>query len=226
MMGMHVRDLPPRTQENLKALWTITERTGGPASLGELAQRTGQKASTTSEAVKRLAERGFVVHERYLGVTLTETGRRLAIAMVRRHRLLETFLVTVLGYTWDEVHDDADLLEHGASDRLVDRIDAYLGHPRRDPHGDPIPDAAGVVEQLPDTTLLSAPVGQPVTVEQIHDGDPELLRYLARHGIRPGVTVTVRQAPVAGLLQLETGEDGDGVVAVAETAAGAITVRL
>ena len=104
-----------------------------------LAERIGVSASTASESIRKLADQGLVDHEKYGAVTLTERGRDAALAMVRRHRLMETFLVRELGYGWDEVHDEAEVLEHAVSDRMVDRIDAKLGFPRRDPHGDPIP---------------------------------------------------------------------------------------
>ncbi|AJE32322.1 iron repressor protein [Corynebacterium humireducens NBRC 106098 = DSM 45392] len=223
---MHVHDLPDRSQDYLKALWDIAELSdapGTPAALGDLARLTGQKLPTASEAVKRLARQGLVHHEPYAGVTLTAEGRRLALAMVRRHRLLETFLVTVLGYTWDEVHEDADLLEHGVSDRLLERMDAHLGHPARDPHGDPIPTADGSVEKLPGLSLTAVAPGTEVLVEQINDRDPDLLRYLAGHGIVPGAHLRVDAAPAAGLLTVTVA----GVpVPVAESSLGDIRVSL
>ncbi len=219
---MHVTDLPDRSQDYLKAIWDITERTGTPVALGELARVTEQKLPTASEAVKRLARQELVHHEPYSGVTLTDDGRRLALAMVRRHRLLETFLVTVLGYTWDEVHDDADLLEHGVSDRLLARIDAHLDHPTRDPHGDPIPAADGSVESLSGDSLAAVSPGSEVVVEQINDHDPGLLRYLADHGIVPGVSVRIDAPVTAGLLTVLV--DGRPVP-VSETSLGDIRVR-
>ena len=110
-----------------------------------LAERLGVSASTASESIRKLAEQGLVHHEKYGAVTLTDRGRHAALAVVRRHRLLETFLVSELGYGWDEVHDEAEILEHAVSDLMLDRIDAKLGHPTRDPHGDPIPAADGQV---------------------------------------------------------------------------------
>ncbi|GAB3699972.1 metal-dependent transcriptional regulator [Corynebacterium nasicanis] len=219
---MHVTDLPDRSQDYLKAIWDIAEQTSAPVALGDLARATGQKLPTASEAVKRLARQGLVDHQPYAGVTLTAEGRRLALGMVRRHRLLETFLVTVLGYTWDEVHEDADLLEHGVSDRLLARIDTHLGHPARDPHGDPIPAADGSVEELSGHSLAAAQPGTDVIIEQINDHDPGLLRYLAEHGIGPGVRVSVAAAPVAGLLSVRVGRR---TVPIAESSLGDIRVR-
>lgn len=222
-MDEHLRlaDLPERTQDYLKVLWDIAEHTGGDAvPLGELARRTGQKLPTASEAVKRLAAQRLVYHERYSGVQLTEEGRRLAMGMVRRHRLLETFLVTTLGYTWDEVHEDADRLEHACSDLFVERLDALLGSPARDPHGDPIPDPEGRIEDLGTATLADAPVGATVAIERVRDEDAELLRYLQEHGVRVGESVTV-EAVVAGLVQVRV---GDTVMPLALDAAREITV--
>lgn len=219
---MHVSELPDRSQDYLKAIWNIAEHSAGPAPLGELASRVGQKTTTASEAIRRLAEKGLVVQEPYRGVTLTESGRKLAVDMVRRHRLLETFLVRVLGYTWDEVHEDAELLEHSVSDRFMARIDAHLGHPGRDPHGDPIPDAAGHVERIDWISLAAVGEGETVTVEQANDHDPQLLRYLAANGLVPGSQLTVTGPPAAGMLRVAVGEE---TVMLAEAALGEIRVR-
>lgn len=205
---MHIGELPQRTQEYLKLLWGISERageSGGQASvsLSELSRRAQQKNSTTSEAIKRLQSRGLVEHEPYSGVRLTELGARLAVTMIRRHRLIETFLVETLGYTWDEIHADADLLEHAATDRFIDRIDELLNFPTRDPHGDPIPSADGRVEDLGVMSLAECTPGLPVIIEQVNDEDPELLRYLAAHGIAPGSKVCVTSPSVAGLVHVQ-----------------------
>ena len=149
-----------------------------------LAEKIGVSASTASESIRKLAEQGLVDHEKYGAVTLTESGRQAALAMVRRHRLLETFLVNELGYAWDEVHDEAEVLEHAVSDRLVARIDAKLGFPRRDPHGDPIPAADGQVPTPPARQLWACGDGDTGTVARISDADPEMLRYFASVGIQ------------------------------------------
>ena len=139
------RDLTTVAQDYLKVIWTAQEWSLEKVSTKMLAERIGVSASTASESIRKLADQGLVNHEKYGAVTLTEAGRRAALAMVRRHRLMETFLVRELGYSWDEVHDEAEVLEHAVSDRMLDRIDAKLGHPTRDPHGDPIPAADGQV---------------------------------------------------------------------------------
>lgn len=222
---MHISDLPERSQDYLKTIWDLTELIDGqPAALGDIAEKTGQKTPTASEAIKRLAARGLVNHEKYAGVTLSDTGRQLAITMVRRHRLLETFLHDVLGYTWDEVHADADLLEHAASDRLIERIDAHLGRPRRDPHGDPIPTADGDIDDVPRTTLATVPPGEQVTISRVQDSDPELLRYLAGHNVSPGSRITVEAEPFAGMVRISVVATGEGFP-LAETQLHLITVE-
>ncbi|WJY88892.1 Iron-dependent repressor IdeR [Corynebacterium confusum] len=222
---MHVSDLPERTQDYLKVLWDYEEHhgEGTPMALGELATALQQKLPTASEAVKRLAKQKLVVHERYFGVGLTPTGRELAVVMARRHRLLETFLVRTLGYSWDEVHAEADALEHATSDRFVDAIDAHLGHPVRDPHGDPIPRADGSSEPLSPQRLAQAEPGAEVILEQVNDSDPELLRYLDRFAVHPGSALRVVAAPMAGLLEVET--SAGATFTVAEGVAQEMVVR-
>lgn len=208
-------------QDYLKIMWTVQEWSGEKISTKLLAEKLGVSASTVSEAVRRLADQGLVDHERYGAISLTDEGRQAAVAMVRRHRLIETFLVRVLGYTWDEVHEDAEVLEHAVSDRFMARIDAHLGHPRRDPHGDPIPGAGGEVEELPGGYLTAVTEGE-VVVEQVNDDDPELLRYLAGHRIVPGARIEVLGPPAAGILRVRV----DGVeVVLAEASLGDIRVR-
>ena len=222
MVDMLLLDLPERTQDYLKVLWDLSEHLGGEAvPLKQIAQRTGQKVPTASEAIKRLATQGLVNHERYAGVTLTEEGTALAMGMVRRHRLLETFLVQELGYSWDEVHADADLLEHACSDLFIERLDAHLGSPTRDPHGDPIPNAQGVIDVLEGDTLDRAPVGVPLLIERVCDEDPEFLRYLDRCGVDVGDEVVVT-ARIAGLVEVRHGADE---FSLAEVAARDVTVR-
>lgn len=143
------RDLTTVAQDYLKTIWTAQEWSHEKVSTKLLAERIGVSASTASESIRKLADQGLVNHEKYGAVTLTEAGRNAALQMVRRHRLMETFLVNELGYSWDEVHDEAEVLEHAVSDLMVDRIDAKLGHPTRDPHGDPIPAADGRVPTPP-----------------------------------------------------------------------------
>lgn len=176
-------DLSAVAQDYLKVIWTAQEWSQDKVSTKMLAERIGVSASTASESIRKLAEQGLVDHEKYGAVTLTDSGRRAALAMVRRHRLLETFLVNELGYRWDEVHDEAEVLEHAVSDRLMARIDAKLGFPQRDPHGDPIPGADGQVPTPPARQLWACRDGDTGTVARISDADPQMLRYFASIGI-------------------------------------------
>jgi len=181
--GDHADDLTSVAQDYLKVIWTAQEWSAEKVSTKRLAERLGVSASTASESIRKLADQGLVDHEKYGAVTLTAAGSRAAVAMVRRHRLLETFLVNELGYSWDEVHDEAEVLEHAVSDRLMARIDAKLDYPDRDPHGDPIPAADGQVPSAPARQLWDCQDGESGTVARISDADPDMLRYFADVGI-------------------------------------------
>ena len=178
-----VRDLTMVAQDYLKAIWTAQEWSHDKVSTKMLAERIGVSASTASESIRKLADQGLVDHEKYGAVTLTEQGRHAALGVVRRHRLLETFLVQELGYSWDEVHDEAEILEHAVSDMMLDRIDVKLGYPTRDPHGDPIPAPDGRVPTPPARQLSACQDGDVGTVARISDADPEMLRYFDAVGI-------------------------------------------
>jgi len=188
---MALSELSSTAQDYLKVVWSATEWAPGPVTVTLLAERMGVRKATASDTVRRLVDAGLLVHEPYGGVELSAAGREHAIGMVRRHRILETFLVESLGYGWDEVHDEAERLEHAVSDTLIDRVDALLGHPARDPHGDPIPTRDGL-PHLPQAILLAdAPAGVPLTVERISDADPAVLRGLAGRGVGPGTALTL-----------------------------------
>ncbi len=160
-----------------------TEWQPEPITSSQLAARLGLAPSSVTEMVKKLVSQGLVEHAPYGAITLTEEGWSQALRMVRRHRLIETWLVRQYGYSWDEVHDEAEVLEHTLSDRLLDAIDEQLGRPERDPHGDPIPTAGGEVPK-PDAVLLTqVEPGRPVRVVRISDRDPTVLRALAVAGI-------------------------------------------
>lgn len=188
---MRLDDLSPSSQDYLKVIWDLMEWTGRPAQLGDIVEKTGMKLSTVSGAVGRLTTQGLVSHTPYGAVELTDEGRSYAMAMARRHRLLETFLVHTLGYRWDEVHDEADRLEHAVSDTMIERIDTALGHPRRDPHGDPIPTADGQVDSPVLMPLSEARGGERVLVERVSDDDPELLAYLTVRGLAVGSALVI-----------------------------------
>ena len=203
-------------QDYLKVIWNAQEWSLDKVSTKMLAEKLGVSASTASESIRKLAEQGLVDHEKYGAVTLTESGRRAALAMVRRHRLLEAFLVKELGYSWDEVHDEAEVLEHAVSDRLVARIDAKLGFPQRDPHGDPIPGSDGQVPTPPARQLWSCGDGEAGVVARISDKDPEMLRYFDSIGIN-----------LDSRLRVLTRREFAGMISVAvESADGPTTVDL
>ncbi|MCI1984283.1 MAG: metal-dependent transcriptional regulator [Bifidobacteriaceae bacterium] len=172
------------------------------------------KLSTVSGAITRLVAAKLVEHTPYGTITLTPEGEQYALIMVRRHRLLETFLVKSLGYTWDEVHTEADSLEHAVSDTMIDRIEASLGHPTHDPHGDPIPTKDGTIEEEATQSLAevaaNAPSGTVVTVERISDEDPELLRYLASEHVGIGTRLRIGQkAPYSNSVSVTVVPNGD-----------------
>lgn len=200
---MSLSELSSSSQNYLKAVWSLQEWSDEPVTASTLASRVGVKLSTASDAVRKLREQGFLDHTPYGAMTLTPRGRELAVAMVRRHRLIESFLVQVLGYRWDQVHDEAESLEHAVSDFMVDRIDEHLGFPRRDPHGDPIPRPDGSVHRLDAVLLTGLPEGALVRVERISDEDPELLQFFASHGIGVGTELETRTAaPWSGAIEV------------------------
>ncbi|OBK79207.1 manganese-binding transcriptional regulator MntR [Mycobacterium sp. 1164985.4] len=221
------RDLTTVAQDYLKVIWTVQEWSQEKVSTKLLAERLGVSASTASESIRKLADQGLVNHEKYGAVTLTEAGSAAALAMVRRHRLMETFLVRELGYSWDEVHDEAEVLEHAVSDRMLDRIDAKLGHPTRDPHGDPIPAADGRVP-TPDARQLSAcHDGDRGTIARISDADPEMLRYFDSVGINLDSRLrVVARRDFAGMISvaIESSDGDDTTVDLGSPAAEAIWV--
>ena len=204
------RDLTTVAQDYLKVIWTAQEWSHEKISTKLLAKRIGVSASTASESIRKLADQDLVDHEKYGAVTLTDAGRRAALAMVRRHRLMETFLVRELGYSWDEVHDEAEVLEHAVSDQMLDRIDAKLGHPTRDPHGDPIPAADGQVPTPPARQLSACQNGEAGTVARISDADPEMLRCVATVGIRLDSRLrVVARRDFAGMISVTVQNPGD-----------------
>lgn len=170
-------------QNYLKVIWSLEEWSDAPITNSAIAEAAGVRLSTVSDALRKLADSDLIDHERYGTVTLTPEGRELAVVMTRRHRLLETFLVQVLDYKWDEVHDEADRLEHAVSDELVNRIDRVLEYPTRDPHGDPIPSRDGLVHKPEAKLLTETEAPCRVRVERISDSDPEMLQYFASRGI-------------------------------------------
>jgi DtxR family Mn-dependent transcriptional regulator len=191
--------------------------------MGQLAASLGVVPGTATTMVKTLAESGLVRYEPYTGVRLTPSGEKLASLVLRRHRLIELFLVKHLGMSWADVHDEAEQLEHAVSERLIDRIDEMLGRPDVDPHGDPIPTAQGKIARADDPDLLTAPIGTPLVVARILDQDPPFLRFVEQQGVMPGraVTITSRDE-AADAVSLST---DSGAVTIGARAASKVLVR-
>lgn len=193
--------------------------------MGQLASALGVVPGTATTMVKTLSESGLVAYEPYAGVRLTDAGSRLAALVLRRHRLVELFLVQVMGMSWDEVHEEAEHLEHAVSDRLIDRIDELLGRPTADPHGDPIPDPEGTVAHHQYQSLLTCPIDSLVVVTRVIDQDAEFLRFLEGHDLKPGqaITVTARD-PAADSVSLMS--SGRRQVTIGTRAASKLLVEI
>lgn len=186
--------MPTISVENyLKAIYSHQGEKGRRVKTKEIAEELNVSLPSVSGMIKSLAQDRLVDYEPYRGVILTEEGRRMALRVIRNHRLIEVFLVQTLGYPWDEVHAEAERLEHAVSDKLVERIDSFLGSPRFDPHGDPIPTAAGELHRREMMNLNDAQEGMVLKVERVLDQTPEVLRYLDRIGLRPGASLEVRE---------------------------------
>src|SRR5581483_6940094 len=184
----------------LKAIYELERAArGDAAATTALAERLNVAPASVTGMVRRLAEQGLLTHERYRGVRLTPLGRRSALRTLRRHRVIEAYLVRALGYGWDEVHAEAERLEHAASDALIDRMAAAIGEPTVDPHGAPIPSREGAVVAERLRTLSDAAAGETVEIVRVADEDPTLLRHLAELGLKLACTVRVmKRAPFGG----------------------------
>ena len=202
-----VPELTEPVEDYLKAIYEITQRDDS-ASTNDVAAALNVAAASVTGMIRRLAQQGYLDHVPYRGVQLTAKGRRAALRTIRRHRILETYLTKVLGYAWDRVHDEAERLEHAASDELIERLAAALGHPTEDPHGAPIPTAEGSVDERRHLTLADLPVGERARMVRVSDKNPSLLRYLAEIALQPGADVEViAKAPFDGLLTLRIGSE-------------------
>jgi DtxR family Mn-dependent transcriptional regulator len=192
--------------------------------MGQLASSLGVVPGTATTMVKALAESGLVKYEPYAGVRLTAAGEKLAAMVLRRHRLIELFLVKVMGMSWTEVHDEAEHLEHAVSERLIERIDEMLGRPSVDPHGDPIPDQHGAVDRRAYDTLLTCPLRARVTVSRVTDQDTSFLRFVERHHLVPGTTIQVEERdPAADSVRLRA--DNDKEITIGARAASKVLVQ-
>jgi DtxR family Mn-dependent transcriptional regulator len=191
----------------LKAVWEIEG--SGAASTKDVADRLSVSAASVTKMFARLQEMGLARYERYRGASLTERGRGEALRLVRRHRLIEIFLLEHLGYSWQEVHDEAERLEHAVSDGFTERLAEMLGHPGHDPHGDPIPTADGTLEPDDSFPLSRATTGQRVRIYRVGDEEAAKLDYLGEHGLTPGRLLEVREMrALDGVVTVEA-EDGE-----------------
>jgi DtxR family Mn-dependent transcriptional regulator len=195
-------------EDYAKAIYALEHRASGPVTTNALAARLGVTAASASGMVKRLSEIGLVSHEPYQGVSLTEAGRRVALEVIRHHRLLELYLVESLGVPWDRVHAEAEVLEHVLSEELEELIAAKLGDPTHDPHGDPIPTRDLIIEEVPTESLAALDEGARGVFARVSDSDPEMLRYLAARGISPGDELEViERQPFGGPLFVRFGDE-------------------
>jgi DtxR family Mn-dependent transcriptional regulator len=212
--GASVRRPAPAPEEPLTApvedyLKTIydLERDSGAAATNDIAQRLGIAPPSVSGMVKRLSDQGLLDYERYRGARLTGAGRVAALKTIRRHRIIEAYLVQALGYSWDRVHEEAERLEHAASDALIDRMAKAIGEPHTDPHGAPIPTREGIVRERKHQRLSDLVSGARARIVRVSDEDAGLLRYLASLGLQLGAVLTfVERAPFDGPLSLRVGK--------------------
>ncbi|HYM58557.1 MAG TPA: metal-dependent transcriptional regulator [Solirubrobacteraceae bacterium] len=207
---MRVRDtaISSAVEDYAKAIYSLEARGAGPVTTNALAERMAVTAASASGMVRKLAELGLVSHVPYKGVELTSDGVRLALEVLRHHRLLELYLARDLGLPWDRVHDEAEVLEHVLSEEVEELIAAKLGNPTRDPHGDPIPTRDLVLEERPTASMASLEAGASGTFTRISDSDPAMLRYLADRGIAPGAEFeVVSKQPFDGPLFARFGDD-------------------
>ncbi len=198
-------ELTVEAEDYLKAIYEL-ERDDAAAGTNAVAERLGVAAASVSGMLQRLGRLGLVKTERYRGTRLTEPGRTVALQLIRRHRIIESYLVARLGFAWDDVHDEAERLEHAASPELIERMAEVLGNPTADPHGAPIPTAEGMVDERRLASIAALEPGAGAKVLRMSDRDPKLLRYLAGRGIRPGARIRVEaKEPFDGPIILTVG---------------------
>jgi DtxR family Mn-dependent transcriptional regulator len=207
-MPVHDSAISPAVEDYAKAIYSLEARDSAPVTTNALAERLSVTAASASGMVRRLAELGLVSHVPYKGVELTDHGVRIALEVIRHHRLLELYLARDLGLPWDRVHDEAEVLEHVLSEELEELIANKLGNPTRDPHGDPIPSRDLEIEEGTTASMASLEPGAAGTFVRISDTDPEMLRYLADRGIAPGACFEViEKQPFDGPLFARFGDD-------------------
>ncbi|HEY2934073.1 MAG TPA: metal-dependent transcriptional regulator [Acidobacteriota bacterium] len=219
--------LPTSTMENyLKSIYQI--QAGFSESqlvpMGQLAARLGVVPGTATTMVKALAESGLVVYEPYSGVRLTQAGEKLAALVLRRHRIIELFLVRIMGMNWGEVHEEAEKLEHVVSEALITRMDEMLGRPQVDPHGDPIPNSEGMFKREEYLTLLDCPIDAPVTILRVTDQDVAFLKFIEESNLMPGQKITVKARDMAAD-RVTVRSEGDRLITMGMLAASKVLVQ-
>jgi DtxR family Mn-dependent transcriptional regulator len=201
-------ELSTAVQDYTKAIWSLARRTETPVSTSAIADRLGVSPASASAMVKRLQSLGLAAREPYHGVRLTDAGERVALEVLRYHRLLELYLARALGVPWDRVHAEAEVLEHAISPELSQRISDALGNPTHDPHGDPIPGPDGQIEEPPTRPLAELEPGESGTFVRVSDADPDMLRYLGQRGISPGDRFeVVEKQPFEGPISVRFGPE-------------------
>lgn len=207
-MSGHRPRLSRSVEDYLKAIYALCEG-GEAAATRDIADRLEVQPASVSGMVKRMAEAELLEHVPYKGVRLTPSGAREALRILRRHRILETYLHERLGYTWDDVHEEAERLEHAVSDRLIERMAVALDDPRQDPHGAPIPDASGAIDPVRYPSLADPDLPRDVVIRAVQDEDAERLRYLEARGLVPGVSLRLQpRIPFDGAVTVRVGGDG------------------
>lgn len=182
------------TEENyLKAIYHLSTNRELPVNTSAIAESMSTTSASVTDMLKRLAEKDLINYEKYRGVKITSKGEKVALNIIRKHRLWEVFLTQVLKFDWDEVHSMAEELEHVSSNELIYRLDAYLGHPKFDPHGDPIPDHLGILENQIQHKLLDGEIGKEYIILGVSDHTPSYLKHLGKYGLKPGITLRITE---------------------------------
>lgn len=206
-----MRKLSQQIEDYLKTIYLLQQRTGS-ATTNAIADALSVRPASVTGMVKKLAEMKLLQHTPYQGVTLTHAGKKIALEVIRHHRLIELFLMETLGYTWDEVHEEADRLEHVISEDFEERVARRLGDPQIDPHGDPIPAKDGTIVAVAQKSLLDLQPGQSATVSRVSDDDAERLRYAAELGLKPQARIKLIDAePYGGSLKVRIGKSEQSV---------------
>lgn len=198
--------LSQAVEDYLKVIYKLQPE-GEPVSTSDIARAMDVSSASVTNMIKRLAQLGLVEYESYRGVTVTETGEKVALEIIRHHRLLELYLREVMGYSWDKIHEEAEHLEHHISEEFEEKLDELLGYPTHDPHGDPIPTREGEMAEFTTDALSEMEAGTSVVVQRVSDTDPEMLSYLEEVGLLPGTSVHIlEKGPFHGPIRVRIGE--------------------